>query len=136
MGEVEPSEQNRVQLTAETDGYGLSIPKVTFSYSDNDRKLIAHALTFMRQTLEVVDARNVWTENDTAHLMGGCRLGFTSDASVTDGYGRTWDIPNLWICDGSLFPTGGGVNPSLTIMALACRTGDHIAAMARRGELH
>jgi choline dehydrogenase-like flavoprotein len=136
VGEVEASEQNRVQLAAETDGYGLRIPKVTFSYSENDRKLIAHALTFMRRTLDVVDARNVWTEDDTAHLMGGCRFGFTSADSVTDGYGRTWDVPNLWICDGSLFPTGGGVNPSLTIMALACRTGDYIAAMARRGELH
>jgi choline dehydrogenase-like flavoprotein len=55
---------------------------------------------------------------------------------VTDAAGRTWDVPNLWICDGSLFPTGGGVNPSLTIMALACRIGDRIGEMARRGELH
>jgi choline dehydrogenase-like flavoprotein len=45
-------------------------------------------------------------------------------------------VPNLWICDGSLFPTGGGANPSLTIMALACRIGDRIAAIAKRGELH
>ena len=42
---------------------------------------------------------------------------------------------NLWICDGSVFPTVGGVNPSLTIQAIACRTGDRIKAMARHGEL-
>jgi choline dehydrogenase-like flavoprotein len=90
----------------------------------------------MRQMLEAVDARNLWTENDTAHLMGGCRMGFTAGDSVTNEYGRTWEIPNLWICDGSLFPTGGGANPSLTIMAVACRIGDHIAAAARRGDLH
>jgi choline dehydrogenase-like flavoprotein len=136
VGEVEPSERNCVELAAETDDYSLRIPRVTFSYSENDRRLIDHALRFMRQTLEAADARNVWTENDTAHLMGGCRMGFTADDSVTDGYGRTWDIPNLWICDGSLFPTGGGANPSLTIMAVACRIGDHIAASARRGDLH
>ena len=41
--------------------------------------------------------------------------------------GRSWSIPNLWVCDGSLFPTSGGVNPSLTIQALACRIGDRIA---------
>ena len=40
-----------------------------------------------------------------------------------------------WIYDGSLFSTGGGANPSLTIMAVACRIGDHIAASARRGDL-
>jgi choline dehydrogenase-like flavoprotein len=136
VGEVEPSERNRVELATETDDYGLRIPKVTFSYSQNDRKLIDHALNFMGRMLEAAGARNVWTENDTAHLMGGCRMGFTADDSVTDGYGRTWDIPNLWICDGSLFPTGGGANPSLTIMAVACRIGDHIAATAQRGDLH
>jgi choline dehydrogenase-like flavoprotein len=54
---------------------------------------------------------------------------------VTDADGRSWDIPNLWICDGSLFPTSGGVNPSLTIQALACRTADRIRTMAARGDL-
>jgi choline dehydrogenase-like flavoprotein len=119
----------------ETDDNGLKIPKVTFSYSDNDRKLINHAQQFMRDTLEAAGARDVWMEDDTAHLMGGCRMGFTPEDSVTDGYGRTWEIPNLWICDGSLFPTGGGANPSLTIMALAARIGDHITALAKSGKL-
>jgi choline dehydrogenase-like flavoprotein len=136
VGEVEPSERNRVEVAAETDDNGLPIPRVTFSYSENDRRLIAHAMGFMRQTLEAAGGRHVWSEDDTAHLMGGCRMGFTPDDSVTNGYGRAWDVANLWICDGSLFPTGGGANPSLTIMAVACRAADHIAAAARRGELH
>jgi choline dehydrogenase-like flavoprotein len=136
VGEVEPAETNRVELADETDELGLRIPKVTFSYSENDRKLIAHALRFMADALEAAGARNIWTENDTAHLMGGCRMGSSPNDSVTDGYGRTWDIPNLWICDGSLFPTGGGANPSLTIQALACRIGDRIAAMAKSGDLN
>jgi choline dehydrogenase-like flavoprotein len=136
VGEVEPSEQNRVEIASETDDYGQRIPKVTFSYSENDRRLISHARTFMRQMLEAAEARNLWMEDDTAHLMGGCRMGFTPDDSITNGDGRTWDVPNLWICDGSLLPTGGGANPSLTIMALACRTGDRITALARRGDLN
>jgi hypothetical protein len=45
------------------------------------------------------------------------------------------DIPNLWLCDGSVFPTVGGVNPLLTIQAIACRTADRIKTLARRGEL-
>jgi choline dehydrogenase-like flavoprotein len=135
VGEVEPSASNRVEVVDETDDLGLRIPKVTFSYSGNDRRLINHALQFMGRALDAVGARNLWTEADTAHLMGGCRMGFTPEDSVTDGYGRTWEIPNLWICDGSLFPTGGGANPSLTIMALAARIGDRLTAMARKGDL-
>ena len=55
--------------------------------------------------------------------------------SVVDADCRSWDIPNLWICDGSVFPTVGGVNPSLTIQAIACRTGDRIKALAAQGAL-
>ena len=62
-------------------------------------------------------------------------MGTDPERSVTDADGRCWDIPNLWVCDGSLFPTGGAVNPSLTIQALACRAADRIKAMASRGEL-
>ena len=136
VGETEPAAENCVELADETDDRGLRIPKVTFSYSGNDRRLIQHAVSFMHQALEAAGARNLWTESDTAHLMGGCRMGFTPGDSVTDGYGRTWDVPNLWICDGSLFPTGGGANPSLTIQALACRIGDRISAMAKSGDLN
>jgi choline dehydrogenase-like flavoprotein len=135
VGEVEPREQNRVELADEVDGYGLRIPRVTFGYSDNDRKLYGHAVGSMRRTLEAAGGRDLWDQDGTAHLMGGCPMGADPGQSVTDADGRTWEIPNLWVCDGSLFPTGGGVNPSLTIQALACRIGDRIAEMARRGEL-
>jgi choline dehydrogenase-like flavoprotein len=48
---------------------------------------------------------------------------------------RSWDIPNLWVCDGSVFPTVGGVNPALTIQTIAMRTASRIGLLARRGEL-
>jgi choline dehydrogenase-like flavoprotein len=54
---------------------------------------------------------------------------------VIDTNCRTWDIRNLWICDGSVFPTTGGVNPSLTIQALALRAADRIEALGKRGEI-
>ena len=89
----------------------------------------------MTQLLEAAGGRDPWTSGDTSHLLGACRMGADPGDSVVDADGRAWDIPNLWICDASLFPTCGGVNPSLTIQALACRTGARIAALARRGEL-
>lgn len=135
VAEVEPRQCNRVELAEETDQHGLRIPKVIFSYSDNDKRLQAHALAFMAQMLEAAGGKDLWTNTDTSHLMGTCRMGDDPDTSVVDGDGRAWDIANLWVCDGSLFPTTGGVNPSETIQALACRIGDRIAALARRGEL-
>lgn len=130
VGEVEPQADNRVELAEETDALGLPVAKVTFAYSENDRRLKRHAVASMRGFLEAAGGRDLWTETDTAHLMGGCRMGDDPETSVTDADGRCWEIPNLWVCDGSLFPTSGGVNPSLTIQALACRIADRITAMA------
>lgn len=62
-------------------------------------------------------------------------LGDDPRTSAVNADCRSWDIPNLWICDGSVFPTVGGVNPSLTIQAIACRTADRIKVLAARGEL-
>jgi len=135
VGESDAREENRVELSDETDELGIPIPHVTYSYSDNDKRLYNHSLRFMRQMLEAAGASDMTETSSTAHLMGGCRMGTNPSDSVTNADGRTWDIPNLWICDGSLFPTSGGVNPSLTIYALACRIGDRIAAMGKRGEL-
>ena len=61
-------------------------------------------------------------------------MGGNPASSVVDADCRNWDIRNRWIRDGSVFPAVGGVDPSLTIQALACRTGDQIAELDRRGE--
>lgn len=136
VGECLPQERNRVTLSDERDQYGLPVPRVTYSYCDNDKRLIRHSLQFMRRALEAAGATDVWDENDdTCHLNGTARMGDDPGSSVVDADCRSWDIRNLWICDGSVFPTVGGVNPSLTIQAIACRTADRIREMARRCEL-
>lgn len=136
VGETLPQERNRVSLTNEKDQYGLSIPRITYSFCDNDKKLIAHSLNFMEQALAAAGGQEIWRqEEDTCHLNGTARMGDDPATSVVDADCRSWDIPNLWICDGSVFPTVGGVNPSLTIQAIACRTAERIAALAAHGEL-
>ncbi|HEX2079876.1 MAG TPA: GMC family oxidoreductase [Longimicrobium sp.] len=135
VGEVEPQEENRVELDDETDRLGLRIPRVTFAYSEADRRLIRHAERSMADVLAAAGGRELWIEADTAHLVGGCRMGSDPETSVTDSFGRTWEVPNLWICDGSLFPTSGGANPSLTIQAIACRTAARMKDLARRRAL-
>ena len=133
--ETEPRACNRVELADDTDQYGLRIPRVTHAFSENDRRLQAHATGFLSQMLQAAGGTDIWNSEDTSHLMGSCRMGDDPATSVVNADGRSWDIPNLWICDGSLFATSGGVNPSLTIQALACRAGNRIKSMGRRGEL-
>jgi choline dehydrogenase-like flavoprotein len=61
------------------------------------------------------------------HQAGTCRMGSDPAFSVTDAWGRVWGHDNLHIVDGSLHVTNGGVNPVLTIMALAYRVSRHVA---------
>ncbi len=136
VGEQLPDERNQVTLTDETDQYGLRIPRISYSWGDNDKALIDHALGQMTSSLDLVGAKDIFQQkNDMNHLGGTARMGFDADTSVVDRDCRSWDIPNLWICDGSVFPTLGGVNPSLTITAIGMRTAARIGAMAKRGEL-
>jgi len=61
-----------------------------------------------------------------AHQNGTLRFGTDPDASVLNLNCRTHDLDNLYVVDGSFFPSCGAVNPSLTIMANALRVGDHL----------
>jgi choline dehydrogenase-like flavoprotein len=62
------------------------------------------------------------------HQMGSCRMGRDRASSVADPWGRLHDVEGVWIGDASAFPTSTGTNPMLTIMALAHRTAEAIAA--------
>ena len=64
----------------------------------------------------------------TAHQMGSCRMGSDPTSSVANPLGELHDTPGVWIGDASAFPTASGVNPMVTIMALAHRTAAAIAA--------
>jgi choline dehydrogenase-like flavoprotein len=64
----------------------------------------------------------------TAHQMGSCRLGSSARTSVADPYGQVHGVPGLYVADASGFPTASGVNPMLTVMALAYRVAQRIKA--------
>lgn len=134
VGETLPRLGNRVRLHSfERDSHGLPVAHVTFSHHDNDRRLIAHAVGTMGSILEAAGGEDIWDANRTSHLMGTCRMGRDPADSVVDPDCRTHDVPNLFVCDGSVFPSSGAVNPSLTIQALAARTADRIGELARDG---
>lgn len=66
---------------------------------------------------------------------GTCRAGDDPERSVLDPHCRSHEVPNLFVVDGSFMPVSGGAAPTLTILANAFRTADHVAALARRSEL-
>ena len=136
VGEMLPDEANRVTLADDVDQYGLRVARITYRWGDNDKALIAHALEQMGRSIEAIGARDIFRqEDDTNHLGGTVRMGSDRETSVVDADCRSWDIRNLWVCDGSVFPTVGGVNPALTIQTIAVRTAERIRQLASAGEL-
>ena len=67
----------------------------------------------------------------TAHMNGTTRMGSDAKSSVLDPTCKAWELDNLYVVDASVFPSSAAVNPTLTIVANAMRTGDHIAERLR-----
>ncbi|MCB1378544.1 MAG: GMC family oxidoreductase [Alphaproteobacteria bacterium] len=131
-----PEETNAVTLDPDLkDGNGIPAPKVTYRLSENTRKSLAYSLERMVEMHETAGARFIsqtplWREQP-GHLLGTARMGNDPRTSVVDRFGRAHDVPNLFIVDGSVMVTGGAVNPTSSITALALRTAEHIADTAR-----
>jgi choline dehydrogenase-like flavoprotein len=128
QNEMLPRMTNEVRLSEQVkDEHGIPVAHVTMSYDDNDKRMLADTDRYTHAVMEAAGAEEILMAHADYHLLGTCRMGDDPMSSVVDQYCRSHDIPNLFICDGSVFPTIGAVNPSLTIEALALRTAEHIA---------
>lgn len=132
LGEILPWDDNRVTLAEDKDRFGLQVAHVNFNLRDNDKKLIKAAKEKTEEVMKAAGADQVVQEARYAHLVGGCRMGGDSRNSIVDKFGRSHDIPNLFVCDGSVFPTQGSANPGLTIQALAARTADYLISQGEQ----
>ncbi len=122
LSELLPLPENRVTVTSEvTDQNGIPVARMDYTQCDNDRKNIAFATQVLHDIFEAAGAQDVLVIDRYAHLVGGCRMGSDPERSVVDANHRAWEVPNLFIADGSVMPTQGSANPALTIMALASR---------------
>jgi choline dehydrogenase-like flavoprotein len=119
--ELLPQAENRVTLAGQRDRYGMPIACFQFSLCENDKRNIEYATAVVEEIWEGAEAQDTLKIDRYAHLVGGCRMGFSPEDSVVDSSHRAWGIPNLLLCDGSVFPTQGAANPALVIMALADR---------------
>lgn len=126
LGEILPWADNRVTLAEEKDQFGLRVAHVNFDLYDNDIKLRDFGKNKTEEVMRAAGAREIVQEARYAHLVGAARMGNDPATSVVDGFGRSHDIANLFVCDGSIMPTQGSANPGLTIQALAARTADYL----------
>jgi choline dehydrogenase-like flavoprotein len=137
-GEMLPNPQSFVDLDYDRlDEFGLPAARRHLHYGENDMKLFHSMLDWSRQILEHAGAEilSVPTQPVANHELGGCRMGSDARTSVVNADCQTHDVPNLYVVDGSVFPSASEKNPTHTIMALAVRTAGNIAERLRRGEL-
>jgi choline dehydrogenase-like flavoprotein len=136
VGEDMPRESNAVTLhESEKDAFGMPIPNVHFDDHRNDEAMREHAYGRGTAVYEAAGARDVYRTPPypSTHNLGTCRMSAKPADGVCNGSGRSHDVANLFISDGSQFTTGGAENPTLTIVTLAIRQADYIAdQMAKR----
>jgi choline dehydrogenase-like flavoprotein len=105
------------------DSDGIPAPKITYRYSDNSKRMLAYGTARAEEALRAAGAVEVTSSGPLRlsgwHLLGTARMGNDPETSVVNAWGRSHDVKNLFIVDGSLFVTAGGVNPASTIQALA-----------------
>ncbi|MBI5946656.1 MAG: GMC family oxidoreductase [Chloroflexi bacterium] len=126
-----PEETNTVTLDPELkDSHGIPAPKVTYRLSENSRKMLAHGVERAKEALTAAGAVDTIVDplmrGAGWHLMGTARMGTDPKTSVVNERGQAHDARNLFIIDGSIFVTAGGVNPTSTIQALALYVADSI----------
>ncbi|UPG62625.1 GMC oxidoreductase [Metabacillus endolithicus] len=131
-GKVESRFENRVYLDpTRRDKYGVPMLNVDFSYSDNDQKVIQQMTESCRDILRLVtgdDDPSVFMMpiGSDYHETGTCRMGDDPSTSATNRYGQIHGIEGLYVADNSVLPSVGRANPTLTTVAFAIRTADHI----------
>lgn len=129
--EVLPHPENRVVLSSQKDALGIPKPQVHYSMDDYAHKGMAAAKLHYARIAELMGGTNLRYTPDgiygnNQHITGTMSMGDDPTDSVTDKFGRTHDHPNLFIASTGVMPTAATVNSTLTGVALALRTAQHI----------
>jgi choline dehydrogenase-like flavoprotein len=131
VGEDAPQPTNRVDLDPSVrDVFGRPVARVTYRNHAFELAAREFYLPHMRRVLENAGLERIFTQPCDAlfgdppvsrHVMGTLRMGTDPATSVVDAGGRFHDVENLYACDGAVFPTSSGFNPTMTIIAVAAK---------------
>lgn len=140
-----PSAQgSRVELARERDALGLRKARVNWTLAPEDSKTIrgvamavaksfaAAGLGFVKLHPAITDASLALPVSPHAHHMGTTRMARSAQWGVVDENCRMFGVSNLYVAGSSVFPTGGGGNPTMPLIQLALRLSDHLASTAAK----
>jgi choline dehydrogenase-like flavoprotein len=129
MAEDEPLEENGVAIDRSViDAVGLPRLTIKHVYTRRDKQRRRMLVRRAKRILRRVGAWSFYTHDvkTFSHALGTVRMGEDPDTSPLDEFCRYRGLENLLVVDGSALPTSGGVNPSLTIAAVALRAADRL----------
>jgi choline dehydrogenase-like flavoprotein len=142
FGEVLAREENRVELDRHVkDAWGIPVLRFDYRFGENEHKMAADMADTAEEMLQAAGAedirvtRDLLTEGWSIHELGTARMGTDPKTSVTNSFGQTHDVKNLFIVDGSLFVSASCQNPTWTILALCWRAMDFLKEGLRKAEL-
>jgi choline dehydrogenase-like flavoprotein len=120
------------------DTFGIPVVKIHLTPRENEKTMLADMADTAAEMLEAAGARNIVQLHGMrgqAHELGAARMGTDPKMSVLTPFQQTHDVRNLFVLDGSAFPSNAWQNPTLTIMALAVRSCEFVKEQLRRGDL-
>ena len=142
FGEVLPRWENAVGVDPEvTDAWGLPVLRFDYRFGDNEKAMVRDMADTAEEMILATGAESVGVQRDhfiegaSIHELGTARMGANAKTSVTNSFGQTHDVKNLFVMDASAFVSIGCQNPTLTIMALAVRSSDYLKDELRKGNL-
>ena len=146
-GEMIPNENCYAELDPTTkDRFGIPVLRFNWKWSDHELNQVVHARKTFAALIEAMGGTTLAPKNITGetvisrpgyiiHEVGGTIIGDDPKKSVVNRWNQTWDVKNLFICDGAPFASNADKNPTLTIIAMSWRTCDYIVEEARKGNL-
>src|SRR5712672_404162 len=131
FGEEMPNIENRIELASDKDEFGMPLGKIIHSFDQDAVALWNANFEEGLKVAKATGAKEVWSGRGnmpTIHLFGGTIMGTEAGNSVTDSFGQTHEIGNLYVAGPGIFPTEGASNPTYTIFALSLRGAEHLVA--------
>ena len=127
VGEDLPKPENRLVLTSQKDRFGLPIARLNHSFGPEDISCFEAGIKQGEEVFRAAGSYEVWAgPRVRMHAMGGAIMGREPQNSVTNSYGQTHDIANLFVAGNSLFPTSAAVNPIFTLHAVTLRAAEYV----------
>ena len=146
-GEMIPNENSYCELDPTVkDKFGIPVLRFHWKWSDHELRQVTHQQKTFAELIEALGGKTrerpqadplkaIRPGGNVKHEVGGALMGSDPKKSVTNPFGQTWDVKNIIMADGAPFCSNADKNPTLTIMALAWRTCDHLLEEMAKGNV-